>query len=403
MARRRLTLVVSAAIVILAAALGYLYLSREPAPPPLLLSRAARRELKVVISTNGIIEPVDRIELYAPIDAFIADLRHREGAELTAGQPLMRLESPQLLTSLAEARAALLQARREAQRMAAGPSKEELAAVDAELAEAALQLDQQRDNLRREEALLPKDATTREAVDSLRKQVSLLALRVKGLQDKKQALLNRYPDAEKQLEQNRVIELSRQVELLERQVGMGSITVPRGGLLYSLPVRFGSYVNRGQLLAELYRPGNVRLRAYVDEPDLGRIAKGQRVQIEWDGLPDRTWQAVVDKPAEQAVALGNRSVGYVICRIDDEPEELIPNINVKVQVVTASKTAALVVPRSAVFNADGRPAVLLSSDGIRTAVTAVTLGLMTPEEVEILQGIEEGSQVVTNPGEARNR
>jgi HlyD family secretion protein len=403
MARRRLAPAVAAAFVILAAALAYWYLGRESAPPPLLLSRAARRELMVVISTNGIIEPVDRIEVYAPIDAFVTDLRHREGAELTAGRPLMRLESPQLMTSIAEAKAVLLQAKREAQRMAAGPSKEELAPVDAEIAEIALQLDQRREDLRREEALLPKDATTKEAVENLRKQVSLLALRIKGLQDKKQGLLDRYSDAEKQLEQDRVVELNRQVEVLERQVLLGSIMVPRSGLLFSLPVRPGSFVNRGQLLAELYRPGNVRLRAYVDEPDLGRVAKGQKVLIEWDGLPDQSWQGVVDELAEQAVALGNRSVGYVICKIADEPTALIPNINVKVQVVTASKAAALVVPRTAVFNNDGSPAVLLSSDGIRTTVKPVTLGLITPEEVEIVQGIEEGNQVVTNPAEARNR
>jgi len=107
MARRRLALAVAAVFVILAAALGYLYVGRESAPPPLLLSTAVRRELSVVISTNGIIEPVDRIEIYAPIDAFVTDLGHREGAELTAGRPLMRLESPQLMTSLAEAKAVL--------------------------------------------------------------------------------------------------------------------------------------------------------------------------------------------------------------------------------------------------------------------------------------------------------
>ncbi len=403
MTRKRLALAIPAVLILLAVSLGYYYLSKESAPPPLLLSTAARRELRVVVNTNGIIEPVDRIDVYAPIDAFVTDLRHREGSEVTAGQPLMRLESSQLLTSLAEARAALLQARREAQRVATGPSKEELAAVESAIAEATLQLSQQREDLRREEALLPKDATTRDVVENLRKQVSLLALRIEGLKGKKQGLLNRYSDNEKQLEQDRVNELTRQVELLDRQVQLGSMVVPRSGLLYSLPVRSGSYVSKGQLLAQMYQPGKVRLRAYVDEPDLGRVEKGQRVLIEWDGLPDQRWEGVVDKPAEQAVALGNRSVGYVICEIEGEPKALIPNINVKIQLVTASKAAALVVPRTAVFNVDGKPAVLLSSDGIHTTLKSVILGLVTPEEVEIVQGIEEGDRVVTNPGEARNR
>ena len=152
----------------------------------------------------------------------------------------------------------------------------------------------------------------------------------------------------------------------------------------------------------MYDPGKVRLRAYVDEPDLGRIEKGQAVLVEWDGLPGRQWTGVVERPAEEVVALGNRSVGHVICAIKGEPKELIPNVNVRVQIVTARKSNALVIPRSAVFSNNGQPAVMLL-EGNHTVLKPVTLGLVTPQEIEILQGIDEGSTVVTNPGIAANR
>jgi membrane fusion protein (multidrug efflux system) len=187
--------------------------------------------------------------------------------------------------------------------------------------------------------------------------------------------------------------------LLELQVQTGSVLAPRSGVLYSLSVKVGSYVNRGQLMAQIYNPGKVLLRAYVDEPDLGRIEKGQQVLIDWDGLPDRHWTGVVEQPAKQVVALGNRSVGYVMCPIDNGPKELIPNINVKVQIVTTRKADALVVPRAAVFNQNGQPAVMLW-DGRHTTLKSVVLGLVTPEEIEILQGINGESSVVINPGEA---
>ncbi|PYV17856.1 MAG: hypothetical protein DMG07_04990, partial [Acidobacteria bacterium] len=154
-------------------------------------------------------------------------------------------------------------------------------------------------------------------------------------------------------------ELAKEVELLNQQVRLGAIVAPRTGSLYSLSVSPGSYVTRGQLLAHVYAPGAVALRAYVDEPDLGRVQRGQQTLITWDGLPDRQWTGVVNVPAKQVVALGNRSVGHVLCSIDGAPRELIPNINVKVQIVTASRAAALVVPRAAVFNNSGRPTVLV--------------------------------------------
>jgi multidrug efflux pump subunit AcrA (membrane-fusion protein) len=315
---------------------------------------------------------------------------------------LLRLESQQIMTSLAEARAALLQARIEARTVAAGAPKEEVAAVEAAIAEVSLQLAQQREDLVREEALLKKEATTREAVENLRKQINLQEVRINGLRQRQEALLHRYSEDEKQLQQNRVNELTRQVELLDQQVRTGSILASRSGVIYLLSVSPGAYVSRGQLLAQLYHPGRIRLRAYVDEPDLGRIQKGQRVMIDWDGLPDQHWQGAVDQPAKQIVTLGTRSIGYVVCTIDGSPKELIPNTNVKVQIVTASKAAALVIPRTAVLNQNGKPAVMWS-DGERTVLKRVTLGLVTPEEIEILTGIEEGSKVVTNPGEAKRQ
>ena len=76
---------------------------------------------------------------------------------------------------------------------------------------------------------------------------------------------------------------------------------------------------------------------------------------------------------------------------------MLPNLNVRVQIVTAAKTRALVIPRSAIFDDHGRTCVMVSADG-HLSVQPVQPGLVTPLEVEIMQGIEEGSAVVTNPG-----
>ena len=71
------------------------------------------------------------------------------------------------------------------------------------------------------------------------------------------------------------------MNLLEQQIKMESVLAPETGLIYSLSVKQGSYVTDGQLLAQIYEPGKVRLRAYVDEPDLGKIESRQPVVIKW--------------------------------------------------------------------------------------------------------------------------
>jgi HlyD family secretion protein len=377
------------------------YLRKGSEPPQLRLVTATRRDIKVTVSTNGIIDPVNRGEIYAPIDGRVMQLFKQEGAEIARNQSLMQLESDPIRTALAEAKAALLSEKRQARLVMTGPSKEETAEVDAAIAEGKLQLDQVKKDLQIEESLFAKGATARAALETLQKQRDLLQLRLEDSRKKKRNLMQRYSAEDKEWEQDKVEELTKQVTLLERQLQMETVQSPTTGLIYSLQVRSGSYVAKGQLLAQIYQPGKIMLRAYVDEPDLGRIRKGQMVQVHWDGLPDRQWQGMVDRLAEQVVALNNRSVGYVFCSVEGDPKELIPNLNVKVEITTDRKTGVLVIPKSAVLNQNGKPAVRLL-EGKSTAVKPVDLGLITSEEVEIVGGIKAGDSVVLYPSESAN-
>jgi HlyD family secretion protein len=378
----------------------YLLLSRKPNAPQYLTANVARREIRMMVNTNGIIEPADHTEIFAPIDALITKIQVPEGKDIVQGHVLIQLDSPQIRTALIEARAALLQAKRQAQAVFSGPAKEEVSAIEGSIAESEAQLEQQRKDLSLEESLYSKQATSKAAVETLRRQQELLQIRVAALKKRKEDLLERYSPQDKQLERERVVELTRQVEMLEGQMQLQSVIAPHAGIVYSLSVKPGSYVTKGQLLAQIYKPGEVRLRAYVDEPDLGRIEKGQQVLIEWDGLPNARWTGNVDQPATQVIALNNRSVGEVICSINRSPPELIPNLNVKVEITTARKTGALVVPRAAVFQHSGGPAVLIPLQ-TGTSIKPVVVGLVTPEFIEIVQGIDEGSTVILNPSEIR--
>ncbi len=391
-------LIVVVALILLAIAAAFYLGNNHPEPSQFLLAKAVRREIKIAVSTNGIIEPSGRSEIYAPIDGRITEIRVKEGEQVQRGELVMRLESERLRSELADARTGLLQQKRQTRLVTAGPPIEEASALEASIAECEMQLEQQNQELELEESLYSKGATTRAAVEAVRHQRDLLQLRCAALKRKKQDMDLRYSPEEKTWEQEKLAELTKRVQMLEQQLQMESIFAPGNGLIFSIPVKPGSYVTKGQLLAQVYEPGRIMLRAYVDEPDLGRIAKGQPVIIEWDGLPNRKWTGVVEKPAPQVVPLSNRSVGNVLCSVDGNPEELIPNLNVRVEIVTARKENALVIPRSAIFNRAGRPAVMLW-EKTGTVVKPVVLGLVAQEEVEILEGIDEGSSVVLNHGE----
>ena len=389
-------------VVILLVVLTVIFLTGDRETLSFLTTPAARQEIRMTVNTNGVIEPIERSEVYAPIDGRVTRTLLREGDEISAGQLLLELESEQIRTALTEANTALLEARRQEKSILTGPPKDEIAAIDAAIDEIALQLSEISSDLGIEESLLAKGAVARVAVDNLRKQRDQLQLRMDGQNRRRQELLARYSPEEKQWEQDKVRVLVDQVRFLEQQRRLETVISPKGGLIYSLEVKPGAYVNRGQLLAQINQPGKIRLRAYVDEPDLGRVAKGQAVVITWDGLPDRQWQGVVEQSAEQVISMNNRTVGHVLCSIvgeADELKDLIPNLNVKIEITTERKADVIVVPRSAVFSQDGKQSVILF-DGKNAVTRPVTSGLVTAEEIEIIQGVDEGDPVAINPLDA---
>ena len=105
---------------------------------------------------------------------------------------------------------------------------------------------------------------------------------------------------------------------------------------------------RAILLVQVADLHKVRVRAFVDEPDIGKLQKGQVVEVTWDALPGRVWKGTLETLPTTVVQHGTRMVGEVTCVVDNGDLKLLPNTNVSVAVVTARVENALTVPREAI-------------------------------------------------------
>jgi HlyD family secretion protein len=169
------------------------------------------------------------------------------------------------------------------------------------------------------------------------------------------------------------------------------------GTLYALPVHAGDYVKVGDVLAEMADLRQVRVRAFVDEPDLGSLAPGQVVQVSWDAKPGQTWTGRTEQVPKQVVARGTRSVGEVLCSIDNDKLELLPNVNVDVHILVHERRGTLVVPRAAVRYDNGQHLVFLYG-GDKIHRRDITVGIASAQKYEVLSGLQLGDRVVL-PGD----
>src|SRR5262249_25734369 len=187
-----------------------------------------------------------------------------------------------------------------------------------------------------------------------------------------------------------------EVEDLERRSAAAVVRAPSEGLLYSLRVRPRDFVRLGDLLAEMADLGRVRVRSFVDEPELARFSAGAPVEVSWEGRPGRGGRGVGGEAPSKVVPLGARNVAEVLCTVENEPRDLLPNANVDVRIRVGERQGVLLLPRAALQAADRRFVYVVAKSsvgiGARLEQRDVKIGLVGADAAEGVSGLAEGER-----------
>jgi membrane fusion protein (multidrug efflux system) len=157
-------------------------------------------------------------------------------------------------------------------------------------------------------------------------------------------------------------------------------------------------INEGQLVGpgvRLLTVGDVRrmrVQVKVAETDLPYVRVGTEAKIRFPTLSD---SAVVDgKVATVFPDLDAVTRTSTVEVLIDNPRRLIrPDMYAVADLVLEKRASALIVPRSAVVELEGKPTVFVT-DGVTASARAVTLGIQGGDSVEIRDGVKQGDLVI---------
>jgi HlyD family secretion protein len=348
----------------LALALGLLpvWCTRNPRPEVQAVP-VQRAPLRVQVATNGVVEPIDDIEIRARLDGLIVSIPDDAGQEVQAGDEIVRVDAGPVTGELAAA------------------SAERLAALEA-LRAARESAEQERARADTESTLFTQGAQTTQAHETSR-----AALR----------------EAEAQLAYQehdvplRVASLDLRVKELEAQREATVVRAPFAGTIYKVQAKRGEKVRLGDPLLWLADLGHLRVRANVDQVDLGRVQPQQRIVVTANAFPGRSWSGTITELVPHVVVKESRSVSEGLAGLEPPTDGLVPGMTVDVDIIVAEAPNALQVPAEAVVYLEGKPFVYVV-DGNRVRSVAVQLGLSSVSAAEVTQGLDEGALVVVSPG-----
>jgi HlyD family secretion protein len=136
------------------------------------------------------------------------------------------------------------------------------------------------------------------------------------------------------------------------------------------------------------------VRAYFDEPDLGRLAVGQPIVVKWDAKPGVEWHGHIQRLPVTVVTYLNRTVGDVLVQFDGSSAGLLPDTNVTVTVTTSTDPDVLSIPREALhINPENGSAYVFKVVNDSLVRTPVTTGTFNVTRQSILSGLQEGDWV----------
>lgn len=358
----------------------------QAAPPrSVSVQEAVRKPLDRTLAVLGSFAAKQEAELSAKVPGRLTALHVDLGSPLVSGDVIAEIEPRDYELRLLQAEAALAQAR---------------ALLGLETAISADEVDlEQTPAVREARAVYEQAKSDRARVDRLRRDGILSTAEFDRVEADYQVAWNRYEAALETVRQRRATVVQRQVEveIARQQLADATVRAPFDGTVQERQANPGQYMKTGDPLVMLVQVNPLRLRLEVPEREALRIRTGQEIRFKVTGeTRERSTQVSRISPAL------DRSSRVLVLEADVmNPGDLHAGSFAEARIVVQREVPALMVPRRSVRTFAGMEKVFVAQAG-HAVEKDVTTEQVDGDWVEVTQGVQDGDQIILDPGNLRN-
>jgi membrane fusion protein, multidrug efflux system len=324
-------------------------------PMTVELAAVKRGNMSENLSVVGNLIGAATIEAVPKVSGRLESVTVRLGDRVSKGQRLAKIEDREIVEQVKQAQASF-----------------DVSAATVRQREADLRLAQT--NLERSRSLFDRQLIPRQTFDDTdaRYQAAVAALDLARAQ---------YSQAQSRLDELRI------------NLANTEITSPVSGFIGKRVLDAGAWVTPNSAFISVVDIGVVRLVANIVEKDLRRITQGMTADVTVDAFPGEKF---VGRIAHVAPVLDPATrTAQIEVEVQNTNFRLKPGMYAKVDFVVEHKENTLVVPANAIVDLNGKKGVFLPDEGDVAKFKPVTIGMSQPDVVEVVDGLPEGTRVVT--------
>ncbi|MBI4585530.1 MAG: efflux RND transporter periplasmic adaptor subunit [Planctomycetes bacterium] len=356
----------------------------ESTEPPVLvrLGSFLRGPISSLLRVHADLEAVDRANVYPELSGVVKEILHREGDEVKKGEPVVQLEDRERQLAL-EAKKILWEQAKSKVRLAELSAQELGETVKTKalgIEKAQLEFERVAELFGSSEnqgGIISKEGydTKRIAFEEAKVQHQAASIQA----EKAQVDYSLSVQNEKQAK----VDLDTAEYLLSRTV----LSSPVGGSLTFLELKPGELVGPSTKAFSVMSSDKLEARLYVPQKELGRLARGQLVDIRCEVFPDKAFQGRID--VINPVVDPEKGMVRVIVKVEDPRAKgfLRPGMFVSGEVVLEIRENALLIPKKAVLYENKDPIIFLAQDGVARRYV-VEQGFSSKDFIEALALID---------------
>ena len=275
---------------------------------PVRVAQVEHEPLASTVSTNGRVEPVMNYQFSSPIATTVKAVYVQPGDHVPAGKLLLVLDDTEARARVAAAESGVKAAQAALDAVTNNGTQEQRQTTAADIERNRLDRDQAKRNLEALVKLNSSGAASPSEVDAARQQLESAEASLKASEASSH---NRYSSAEAARARAAVAEADASLAAARDVEARTSIRAPVAGTVYSLNTGSTEFVEQGALLLQMADLDKERVRAYFDEPEIGRLAVGQPILIKWDAKQGKVWHGHIERVPVTVITYGTRTVGEV--------------------------------------------------------------------------------------------
>jgi RND family efflux transporter MFP subunit len=180
---------------------------------------------------------------------------------------------------------------------------------------------------------------------------------------------------------------------LEITLSNTEVVSPVSGFIGKRSLDPGAWVSPNSAFISVVDIGTVRMVANVVEKDLRRVSQGLKASVSVDAFPGEQFNGRVARVAP--VLDPTTRTAQIEVEIPNQQFRLKPGMYATVHFTVEQRDNVLILPANAVVDQGGKKGVFLPGEGDVAKFQVVTLGMVQPTQVELVDGLTEGTSVIT--------